>query len=196
MKMLALKEVRIIKPPFKEAVFELVGWAKPSTVSVKGSEIAGGLMVAPTALVTSQIVEGAVVKVQYPDDTVVEGVETTVRRGEKDPLANFFLNGYAVDKKDGVAGWLGLPNRSDPVEGDTYLFSYVHDHGHDYVVQFEAIPLHKSKAFAAEKIEVNSWERRHTYPVVDRYGYLVGINVGTCDDEIMCQSLTLKGAKI
>lgn len=191
MNMIAMAEVAVIKPPFKTTVLEIINWVKPVTVSVKGSGvIVGGLMIHNRALVTSHLVTDGVVKIQFPDDDrVVEAVAS-------DYDGDYFLSYYGVAEEDALPGWTGLPPRRDPVEDGTYLFSFIHDHGKDLMVRFRAIRPDVSKAFTdrkdGEKISLDSWGRHETYPVVDRFGYLVGINIGACKGETLCQIITPK----
>lgn len=190
MKMIALKEIGVIKPPFKTTVHELVQWVQPVTVSVKGSgSICGGLMIQGRLLVTSQAITSPTALVQFTDDSVVNSVFS-------DYKGDNFLSGYAMDEDKALPDWVGLPNRTDPIKSDTYLFSYVHDRGRDYVVRYQVIDARQSEAFgsveAGKPLQIDCSERKSTYPLVDKFGFLVGVNIGWCEGETLCQPIRPK----
>lgn len=195
--MIVLKEIRVIKPPFHATIEEVVTWVKPTTVSVMDSDklVVGGLMVDRRLLVCSHLIEDDSVKVQFSDS---EKIVKAIRIEHKNDM---FLSCYALDESDAREDWVGLPNRTEETTNDTFLFSYVHDHHKDYVVQLQAVPSDKSKAyskFLSRKgvLKIDGASRHSTYPIVDRFGYLFGIGVGESCGEFLCQTLTLKGSKL
>lgn len=197
MRMIVLKEIGVIKPPFKATVKEIVSWVKPVTVSVKDDSgvVVGGLLVDKRLLVCTHLVEDDFVKVQFPDtDKVVNAMRV-------DHHNDMYLSYYAIDEEDARVDWVGLPNRLEEADKDTYLFSYVHDHSKDYVVRLQAVPIANSKAYyefenGDGRLRIDGASRHSTYPVVDMCGCLFGIGIGESFGEVMCQTLRLKGAKI
>lgn len=190
MKAIALEEVEVIKPPFHATVEELVRWVKPTTVSIKGEHIiCGGYMIHPRLFICSQLVDSGIVKIQFSDDEVVEAIFN-------DHKGDHFLSYYSADEEDARPDWVGLPNRTEPLDPESYLFSFVHDHSKDYVVRYKAIPVNVSQMFEAKeetgKLHLDDYERKHTYPVVDMFGYLVGINIGCSFGETVCEAVSPK----
>jgi hypothetical protein len=195
MRMLALKEVEVIKPPFKSTVKDLVDWVAPTTVSLRGEIMVGGLLMCERLILTTGAFIQDSVEVKLPNrDYGVEGAKVPYD-------SDLFLSCYAVHEDCAIANWVGLPNRNCPINQDTYLFS-VCPMKTDLVVRYRAIPIPQSKAFQKRdesetgNLEINEFEREKTYPVVDQFGYLVGINVGGSEGEVMCQIVTPNGSKL
>lgn len=186
MNSLILKEVEVIEPPFSSPLNDLVGWVKATTISVKGEELVGGLMVSSGHFVCSKAVSAPDVKVQFCDNT-------TAHAARIDGGGN--ISFYKLDKP--LERWVGLPNRTEQLQSDSFLFSLVHTEKHDKIIRFQIMQNEDSEILeSTDKTVMLIPDRDYTYPLVDMFGYLVGINVGTAYGEIVSSLIAFKATKL
>lgn len=181
MKMMAVKKVREYTEPFINDVSEIVGWAKSITIIAETTYgIFGGVLLAPNVLAVSGLVEDKTLNVILPNN---KKMKATYSRCPQDDL---YLSFYLLEKS---INFDGIPSRKDPIKGDTFLFSYIKTKN---TVNLLA-PIKASKSLAYEQCEelnqlrVNVGDREHLFPVLDRFGYFVGLSIGTSAKEQMVQ---------
>lgn len=186
MKKIILKEVDELKTPYKSPIKDMVGWVKATTVSVKGDYIVGGLLVNDSYFICTRGVNNPDVLVQFDNHSTAYAC--LVKEQEQ-------VSFYKLDKP--VENWVGLPNRTEQLQKDSFLFSFVQDKNRDRVIRFKIVLSEDSEIVNDENENVLLQpERKHTYPVVDMYGYLVGLNLGYSHGEVVAELLELKTAKL
>jgi len=186
MKLLALGLSHTIEPPFKNDIEELVVWISPISVGVIGKGLhVGGMLISPNVVVTTQHMD---------EDEPEMMVQGTRQKAKKLKYTNpdFWFTYYQIPVP---VVWVGLPQRK--TVGDEFLFAYS---PLPEVFCFEPIACHKSKAVShferSGQLKVDYKQVAFTLPVVDRFGYFVGLGIGECRGEGIVQPFCMKNTKM
>lgn len=187
MKLLALRHTYTIKPPFKNDIADLVVWASPLSAGIIGKKLeVGGVLVSPNVVVTTQYME------EDKPEIIVQGERFN---GKKLTYENdeFWFSYYQIDRP---VPWVGLPFRKE-LEMGTFLFSFS---PLPEVFCFEPIPVEKSKAVQSfedkGRLKISLHNVASTLPIVDRFGYFVGLGIGECKGECIAQPFCMKNTRL
>jgi hypothetical protein len=186
MKLMPVKEVRRFYPPFKNDLADILDWLKPVNVVIKGEFLSGGVLVSPNVIAVTGAMGSPEALVQLPNGKKVKAT--------KSPYSNkeMFLSFYTIEEG---ADWVGLPNWDGDVELDTMFFSYIPIR-RERVIMWN--PIQNAESESAEKCKKNDKVKlsadnfEHTFPVVDQFGYFVGLAIGTSEGECTVQLITFK----
>lgn len=189
MKLVPIKHKAIIKPPFKNDVADLIDWVKPVTVLAYTSEgIIGGVLVSQNVVAVTEGCEDYQIKVMIPNGHIVKAVKSDYE------ASNFYLRFYIVSEK---TEWFGLPFRGDDLRGQSFLFSY---HPKGYVYRFEPIADIDSKSVekfqATKSLIIDTVGVQNSLPVVDRYGYFIGLSIGASEGETIVQVFNMSNSPL
>lgn len=188
MKLLALKQTSIIKPPLKQTTAGIIEWIAPMSVGVATGKIeAGGILISKNVVATTHWIE---------DDTVAVLISEKWQKAQRvyETRDDLFLSFYHI--KPSVS-YQGIPTRTEPLHSGTFLFAYS---PLGIIYCFEPIDIKKSKAVRdledGKNLKLDIGFVSHTLPIVDRFGYLVGMGIGTSYGECIAQPLILKNHKL
>jgi len=187
MKLVTMQKLREVKTPYMNDVEHIHDWISPVSVIVKGIvEQTAGLMVSDTLIATTRMMTDKDVAIVLSTGEIVKGVQVDYVN------ENLLLSFYSVPKQ---MVWHKTPTRIESTTISSFLFAYV---PHKKFLFSKLIPNRDSRTkehldeTGSIQMDIDSIE--DTSVVVDRFGYVYGIGVGSCFDELVVQPITLKQA--
>jgi len=179
MKMLPLKKLGKINRPFRNDLADIAEWINPLTVSVKSSDGRFiGVLVREDLVAVSELCSAQRIKVQFTSGETLIAENTGVKNEQ------LFLSFYILPKK---MRCIGLPLRNSPLDKNTFIFGF---NPAGYFVRYKLIPLDDSvspSAYQKGKFEIVDTDIDSMLPVVDRFGYFLGLGVGSFERETIVQ---------
>lgn len=194
MKLIPLKKIMEYKPPFRETCADLTEWLKPVTVICKGKNncVAGGMLISSNVIATTAFIEGETVKVWLPNGKCNYGKRIITAPQHAAVFLSFFL--LTEDQP-----WLGLPTWGQDGDDDFNFFSYIPGKK-ERMILYEHIEIKRSKSALhskeRRKTELENSVFTNTFPIVDQYGYFVGLGIGTSYGECIVLNFSLKNSLI
>ena len=188
MKILPLKTAKQYKPPYKNDLADIVPWLRPNTVTCKGRKYTcGGVVLSKSVIATSKAIDDERISVHLPS-----GAYTSAHLMTYDDNDKYFLSFYRLNEH---VPFVALPNWDGEADEDSMFFSLIPS-DRERVVMWNPIDINISKAvLASEEIgttHVTVDEFEHTFPVVDQFGYFVGLGIGTSQEECVVQNFVIK----
>lgn len=192
MRMIPFNPKQRFYPPFKNDLVGIYTWLKPMTVIVRGeSYTVGGVMLSSNILATTAALEDDNVVVQLLDGKKINGRRIDHVREE------CFLSFYVIPN---YIEWVGLPAwAGEDMDEESMFFSYIPAR-RERIVMWKPIKTEDScsaqTTLRTKKTPIEIVHFEHTFPVVDEYGYFVGLGIGTSEEECLVQNFSIKTCKL
>ena len=189
MRVLAIKEEAIIKPPYRADIPHIVNWLSGvGCVCTGKSGRVNGLLSSKNLVLTTAHIQDDLIKINTPEGRI-----------DADRIylhdVDAFISAYKL-RKD--VAFVGMPTRTDKLQEGSFLFSV--NFSLDVVKMWSPIGTAKSKTYAKNdeegQLEVEKATMQTTPIICDRFGYFIGIGVGSYQEEVIVQILNLVESKL